>query len=85
MGHKNPFQRVSLMTTSILLSGATNTTAALGLSQWQARNISFRSLVHPSQLLSQKARHWTSMEEFILLSATISRGANGLVKGMLRF
>lgn len=68
------------MTISISLSGATNTTAALGLSLWQERDILSRNLVHPSQLPLQKARRWISMEEFILISAFISHGANGLVQ-----
>ena len=85
MGHKNPFRKVSLMTTSISLSGATNTTAALGLSRWQAKDILSRSLVHPSQLLLQKARRWISTEKFIMFSAFIYHSANGLVQGMLPF
>ena len=63
MGHKNQFQRVSSMTTLILLSGATNMTAASGPSRLQGSGTLSRSLVHLSQLPLLKVKHWISMNE----------------------
>lgn len=63
MGHKNQFQRVSSMTTSISLSGATNMTAASGPSRLQGSGTLSRSLVHLSQLPLLKVKHWISMNE----------------------
>jgi hypothetical protein len=81
MGHKNPFQRVFSMTTSISLSGATNTIAASGPSQSLASGTLSRNLVHPSQHPLLKARHWISMED----SLVSAFGANGLIQDMLHF
>jgi hypothetical protein len=63
---KNPFQRVFSMTASISLSGAMNMTAASFPSRLQASDTLSRSLVHPLQLPSLKARRWISMEESFL-------------------
>ncbi len=82
MGHKNSFQRVSLMITSISLSGVMNMTAASGPNRWRASDTLSRSLGHPSQHPLQRARLWISM---YLVSASASHGANGLVQDMLHF
>jgi hypothetical protein len=59
-GPKSPFQKVFLMIASISLSGVMNMTVASGLSQSQANDTLFHSLVPLSQLPSLKARHWIS-------------------------
>jgi hypothetical protein len=56
MGRKNPFRRASLMTALISSSGAMNMTVASIPSLLRASDTSSRSLVHPSQLPSPKAR-----------------------------
>jgi hypothetical protein len=63
MGHKSLFRRVSSMTVSISSSGATNMTVASGPSQLRASDTLSLNLVHPSQLLSLKARHLISTTE----------------------